>query len=66
MSIRKAGFAITPALKELITETSRKCFGNLPIVPYRTGNKLLRRKPTGPLAVQHYIKVISFILYIYI
>lgn len=58
MSIKKIGFIITPALKELITETSRKCFGNLPIVNYRTGFKILRQKPTGPLAVQHYIKVI--------
>jgi small subunit ribosomal protein S33 len=45
----------TPAIKALINETSRKCFGNLPIVNYRTGFKLLRRKPIGPLAVNYYV-----------
>mmetsp|Transcript_22357 Transcript_22357/g.37394 ORF Transcript_22357/g.37394 Transcript_22357/m.37394 type:complete len:103 (-) Transcript_22357:172-480(-) len=39
----------------LIDESARKCFGNLPVVNYRTGFKYLRRKPIGPLAVNHYI-----------
>lgn len=45
----------SPAFGALIDETSRKCFGNLPIVPYRTGMKLLKHKPIGPMAVQHYL-----------
>ena len=40
----------------MIAESSRVCFDNLPIVPYRTGNKLLRRKPVGPMAVNYYLK----------
>lgn len=44
----------TPAAKALIQETSRKIFGNLPIVNNRTGFKVLRKKPTGPLAVNHF------------
>ena len=45
----------TPEIKALIAESSRICFGNLPIVPYRTGFKLLRQKPIGPMAVHHYL-----------
>ena len=45
----------TPAFKAIINETARKCFGNLPIVPYRTGFKLLRQKPIGPLVTNHYL-----------
>jgi small subunit ribosomal protein S33 len=44
----------SPAILELIKESSRKVFGHLPVVPYRTGNKLLRQKPTGPLAINHF------------
>ena len=44
----------SPLIKEMIVESSRKCFDNLPIVPYRTGNKLLRQKPIGPMAIQYY------------
>ncbi len=39
----------SPAFIKVIDESSRKVFGNLPIVPYRTGFKLLRTKPIGPL-----------------
>ena len=45
---------IPPALKAIIAEASRQCFGHLPVVPYRTGSKLLRRKPIGPMAVNYY------------
>jgi small subunit ribosomal protein S33 len=45
----------TPAFQALIDETSRKVFGNLPIVPYRTGFKYLKRKPIGDLVTKHYI-----------
>ena len=46
----------TPLIKEMIELSSRKCFDALPIVPYRTGNKLLRRKPIGPMATNYYLK----------
>jgi small subunit ribosomal protein S33 len=45
----------TATFKAAIAESSRKVFGNLPIVPYRTGMKLLRQKPVGPLAANHYL-----------
>ena len=47
----------TPAFKQLINITSRKCFGFLPIptVPVRTGMRLLRQKPLGPLMMNHYL-----------
>lgn len=48
-------FRITPALKGVIAETSRKLFGDLPVVPYRTGNKIFKQKPIGPLIVNHYL-----------
>ena len=41
----------TPAFKAIIHEASRQCFGNLPIVPYRTGFKLLKQKPIGPMVI---------------
>ena len=44
----------SPIAKALIQEAARKCFGNLPIVDYRTGFKLLKRIPTGPLAINHF------------
>eukprot|EP01038_Epipyxis_sp_PR26KG_P014904 gene14904-20045_t len=44
-----------PEFKTLIDETARNCFGNLPIVPYRTGNKILRQKLMGPLVMKHYL-----------
>jgi hypothetical protein len=43
------------AFKAVIQETSRKVFGNLPIVPYRTGMKILRQKPIGPMAANYYL-----------
>lgn len=46
---------LTPAFKAVIDESARKIFGNLPIVNYRTGFKLLRQKPIGPIAVNHYL-----------
>ena len=45
----------SPEFLKLIDETSRKCFGNLPIVPYRTGFKFLARKPIGPLVTNYYV-----------
>jgi small subunit ribosomal protein S33 len=57
IAVMSAGVPIrfSPAFKAIIHETSRKCFGNLPIVPYRTGFKLLRQKPIGPLVANHYL-----------
>ena len=45
----------TPSFLAAINESSRICFGNLPIVNYRTGYKLLKQKPIGPLAINHYL-----------
>lgn len=44
----------TPAFKAVIEESARKIFGNLPVVNYRTGNKFLKRKPLGPIAINYY------------
>ena len=46
----------SPLIKSLIEEASRKCFDHLPVVPYRTGNKMLRQKPIGPIAVHYHLK----------
>jgi small subunit ribosomal protein S33 len=46
----------SPMIKNMIEESSRKCFDNLPILPYRTGNKLLKQKPIGPIAIQYHLK----------
>lgn len=46
----------SPFITEMIASATRKCFDQLPIVPYRTGNKILRRKPIGPLAVTYHPK----------
>lgn len=45
----------SPAMIEAISAASRKCFGNLPVVPYRTGFKILKRKPLAPVAMRHYL-----------
>ena len=45
----------SPAFKALIAETARKCFGNLPVTPLRTGFKYLKRNLVGPIAIQHYL-----------
>lgn len=45
----------SPEFLKLIDETSRKCFGNLPIVNYRTGFKFLSRKPIGPMVANYYV-----------
>lgn len=45
----------TPALQAVIKEASRVCFGNLPIVPYRTGFKYLKQNPSGPMAANYYL-----------
>lgn len=45
----------SPAFAALIDETARKCFGNLPIETYRTGFKYLKRKPIGPMMINHYM-----------
>lgn len=44
----------SPALRNIIDLTSRKCFGYLPIVNHRTGSKLLKQQPIGPIAVDCY------------
>ena len=44
----------TPKMITLIKQTGDDVFGNLPIVNHRTGMKLLKQKPTGPLAINHY------------
>ena len=45
----------TPLLASIIDEAARKCFGNLPMVNYRTGLKRLKQKPIGPiLTAQHF------------
>jgi len=44
-----------PELKAIIAESSRVCFGNLPIVNFRTGFKVLKQKPFGPIAEQYYM-----------
>lgn len=46
----------TPAFQALVDESARKIFGNLPIVNYRTGFKLLKRKPIGDLVTKHYLE----------
>lgn len=46
---------ITPQLKLIINEAARKCFGNLPIVNHRTGFKLLKQKPIGPMVTNYYL-----------
>mmetsp|Transcript_28014 Transcript_28014/g.39877 ORF Transcript_28014/g.39877 Transcript_28014/m.39877 type:complete len:106 (+) Transcript_28014:3-320(+) len=45
----------SPAFIAAIDESARKCFGYLPVVPHRTGFKLLKRRPIGPLAINHYL-----------
>ena len=45
----------TPEFLKLIDETSRKCFGFLPIVNYRTGFQFLKKKPLGPLMTNYYV-----------
>mmetsp|Transcript_34330 Transcript_34330/g.34998 ORF Transcript_34330/g.34998 Transcript_34330/m.34998 type:complete len:104 (+) Transcript_34330:220-531(+) len=54
MSISKLK-QFSPEFRTLIREAGRKCFGNLPIVNHRTGFKLLKRNPIGPLIVNHYL-----------
>lgn len=44
----------SPAAKLMIAESARKIFGNLPMVNHRTGYKVLKQKPTGPLAITHF------------
>lgn len=46
---------LTPGFCAVIDEASRKLFGNLPVVNYRTGFKFLKMKPIGPLLTNHYL-----------
>ncbi len=55
LKMSSASKRFTPAIKALIAETSRQVFGNLPIVPYRTGFSYLKQKPTGKLAASYYL-----------
>lgn len=43
-----------PLVKSAIEEASRKAFGQLPVDPARSGNRLLKNKPLGPLVTNHY------------
>ena len=51
-----ATIKLTPQLKELIKEASRVCFGNLPVVNFRTGFKVLKQKPFAPIAQKYYME----------
>lgn len=46
---------LTPSFLKVIDEAARVCFGNLPIVNYRTGFKYLKRNPLGNYAINHYL-----------
>jgi small subunit ribosomal protein S33 len=46
---------LSPSFMKAIDASANRIFGNLPIVPYRTGFKLLRQKPIGPLVTNHYL-----------
>ncbi len=46
---------LTPAFCKVIDEAARVAFGNLPIVNYRTGFKLLKKKPIGPILTNYYL-----------
>ena len=50
-----ATIKITPKLKAIIAESARVCFGNLPVVNFRTGFKVLKQKPWGAIAQQYYM-----------
>jgi small subunit ribosomal protein S33 len=50
---------LTPALKAIVATSSARIFGNLPVVNHRTGMKLLRRKPIGPLMNDWYMKTMG-------
>jgi hypothetical protein len=39
----------------LIDEAARVVFGNRPVVPYRTGFKLLRQQPIAPVLANYYL-----------
>jgi|Transcript_2974 small subunit ribosomal protein S33 len=45
----------SPAFGSLIDEAARKCFGHLPVVNHRTGFKLLKQKPIGPMMMNYYL-----------
>ena len=44
----------SPAAKALIKEASDKIFQNLPIVQHKTGFKLFRRMPIGPIVSNYF------------
>lgn len=50
---RPANFS--PAMLAAINEASMRVFGNMPIVNHRTGFKILKRKPNGPIAANYYL-----------
>lgn len=43
-----------PALRTAIGEAARKAFAYNPVDPTRTGNRVLKTKPIGPLVANHY------------
>jgi len=43
-----------PQFKKLVDESARNIFGNLPVVPHRTGNKIWKSIPKGRIAEAWY------------
>jgi hypothetical protein len=43
-----------PAFKALIKEAGRKTFGDAPVVPHRTGRRIFKQIPRGPIAANYY------------
>lgn len=46
----------SPALKSMIKESARICFDDLPVVTHRTGFKILKQRPYGPIIKEDRIK----------
>ncbi len=43
------------SFQSAIDASARKCFDQLPIVTYRTGMKLFKQKPLGPIYANYHI-----------
>ena len=46
---------LSPAFKLVVDEAARVTFGHRPVVNYRTGFKLLKRVPIGPVISNYYL-----------
>lgn len=44
------------AFRKAVDDASRKCFGFLPIVNYRTGNSVFRQRVMGPIFADYHIE----------